>query len=396
MRLFLVLSILAASLILPGFGVAGELTGYVAVEARGFLNPPQYSRQKRDDASIVLAPEFYHEWENSGASFTAAPLLRLDSSDPERTHFDMRELFFLKVFTSFEASVGLRKVFWGVTESQHLVDIINQSDLVESPDGEDKFGQPMLSLSAPLDYGTFDFYLMPYFRERSFPGEKGRLRSEPYVDADRATFDSGAKEYHTDLAIRYSHSLGDWDLALSHFWGTGREPSFKKESEPDGTEVFAPFYEVINQSGLELQKVAGQWLLKAEAIHRSGQGEPFVAFATGFEYTLVGVGGGYMDLGLLGEWLYDDRGSSASTPFENDIFIGARLAVNDPADTSLLVGMIFDLDDDARFYFIESSRRVTDRVRATLEVRLQELSDDDRLKSIKDDDFIMLELAYYL
>ena len=37
-------------------------------------------------------------------------------------------------------SIGLGKVFWGVTEFNHLVDVINQTDLVEGIDGEAKLG----------------------------------------------------------------------------------------------------------------------------------------------------------------------------------------------------------------------------------------------------------------
>ncbi len=35
-------------------------------------------------------------------------------------------------------------MYWGVAESNHLVDIINQTDAVESFDGEEKLGQPMV------------------------------------------------------------------------------------------------------------------------------------------------------------------------------------------------------------------------------------------------------------
>ena len=88
----------------------------------------------------------------------------------------------LKVFDESELRVGLRKVFWGVTESQHLVDIINQTDLVESLDGEEKLGQPMINYALINDWGTLDLYLLPYFRERTFSGINGRLRSSLYVD----------------------------------------------------------------------------------------------------------------------------------------------------------------------------------------------------------------------
>jgi len=54
--------------------------------------------------------------------------------------------------------------FWGVTEFQHLVDIINQTDLVENIDTEDKLGQPMINLALINDWGTVDLFIMPYFR----------------------------------------------------------------------------------------------------------------------------------------------------------------------------------------------------------------------------------------
>jgi hypothetical protein len=375
--------------------LAGEVTGYVGLEARGFFKAARFAEQKESNASVVFAPEYYHEIDSS-LTFTAVPFLRLDSADPERTHFDVREFFVLKVFENFEASVGLRKVFWGVTESQHLVDIVNQTDFVEGIDGEEKLGQPMLSVSMPSDAGFLDIYLLPYFRERTFPGPDGRLRSEPYVDTDMTTYESGDEERHVDVAFRYSHSFESLDFALSHFWGTSREPTLSIKTNPDGELVLAPHYEIINQTGLELQKVAGQWLLKFEGIYRSGQGPSYFAATTGFEYTFSGFASTKMDLGLLGELLFDDRDDAATTPMENDLMVGTRLAFNDMADTNILVGVIQDLSNDARYFFVESNRRFGDRVRATLEARGQSLPSNDRFNSIKDDSFIMLEVAYYL
>lgn len=391
MRRFL-FSFLLILLAAPVF--AGEVTGYVALEARGFLSPPRLKGQSASGASVVIAPEYYHEFDPS-LSFTFAPFVRLDSADRERTHFDIRELFALKVFDSFEASVGARKVFWGVTESQHLVDIINQTDLVDSADNEEKLGQPMIMLSIPIDSGSLDLFLLPYFRERTFPGKAGRLRSDPYVDADMTTYEDGAKERHVDAAFRYGFSLESLDVAFSHFWGTSRDPVFSPAINADGEQVLAPRYEIINQSGLELQMVAWQTLLKFEGIFRASKGSSYSALTTGFEYTFSGFASTRMDLGIIAEWLYDDRGSSA-TPMENDIFLGARLALNDMNDTNILVGMISDLSEEARYFFVESNRRFGDRIRVTLEGRVYDLPSGVNFNSTRDDDFIMLEVAYYL
>lgn len=44
-------------------------------------------------------------------------------------------------------------------------------------------------------------------------------------------------------------------------------------------------YNIISQIGLDLQFTGDSWLVKLEAIRRSGQGKSFLAGVGGFEYT---------------------------------------------------------------------------------------------------------------
>ena len=132
------ISLLAAIyLILPLMVAAYELSGYNAVEGRYFLHDSPFSEPENTDLSFVLAPEFYHQWDDGNQSLLVSPYFRLDSEDNERTHIDLRELIWLKATDDWELKLGVGRVFWGVTESQHLVDIINQTDLVENSDTED-------------------------------------------------------------------------------------------------------------------------------------------------------------------------------------------------------------------------------------------------------------------
>jgi hypothetical protein len=197
----------------PVYTFANELSGYIEIEGRFFLDDPLFEGQKRDSGSFAVEPDYYHEWE-SGSSFTFVPFARFDSADTRRTHYDIRELNYLHLAESWELRVGFAKVFWGTTEFLHLVDIINQTDLVENIDGEEKLGQPMVHLSVPRDWGTVDMFVMPWFRERTFPGSGGRLRSGLLVDTGNPEYESGAKENHVDFALRYSHTIGDWDLGI--------------------------------------------------------------------------------------------------------------------------------------------------------------------------------------
>jgi hypothetical protein len=345
--------------------------------------------------SISLQPEFYKDREGWG--FTLTPLFRVDSADDERTRFDIRELMVLRYGDTWEVRAGIGKIFWGVTESQHLVDIINQTDLVEAVDGEEKLGQSMVSLSLIREWGTLDFFLLPFFRERTFPGRKGRLRNGILIDTDRVGYESAAEELHIDGAVRYSHTIEKWEIGLSYFRGTIREPTFKLGIDGSGRPFLFPFYEQGGQTGVDLQVVADRWLWKLEAIYRSGQGDrDFYAHTLGFEYTFPAVSFAGMDVGILAEWLYDERGDEATWTFDNDIMIGTRIALNDEAGTEALLGVIHDVGEGPRIFFLESGRRLTDHWKLSLEAFfILHSPEDDFLHDFRKDDYIQLDLIYY-
>lgn len=389
-------------MVFPMRSAAHEFSGYVEGEVRFFPESAIHDGQRDQAASLAFQPEYYHEFEN-GSSFTAVPFFRLDSADKERTHFDIRELTYLMLQDDFELRLGVRKVFWGVTEVLHLVDIINQTDLVENTDGEQKLGQPMVNVSMVRDWGTVDLFLLPYFRERTFPGRKGRLRFGLVVDTDQPQYESAAKEWHTDWAARYNHTLGDWDVGLHYFMGTSRDPAFTLGTDGGGSPVVLPVYQQIQQTGLDVSYVVGNWLWKLEAIYREGQGDrrglgrhDYAAVTGGFEYTLTGIFESQMDLGIVLEYLYDDRRDFALTPFENDVAGALRLAVNDAASSAVLVGWVQDVDTDARFLFLEASRRLGGQWTLDLEVRtFMDQPPTAFLFALRDDDLLQLTLQYH-
>lgn len=375
---------------------AGEWSGFAGLEFRYF---PQDALSRVQDYStnfsLVLEPEYFHEWDNGKQIFAFVPFFRLDEHDSDRTHFDIRELTYLKAADNWEFRLGVRKVFWGVIEFNHLVDIINQTDLVENIDTEDKLGQPMINLALINNWGTVDLFVMPWFRERTFPGRQGRLRTHPPVIEDRAQFESSAKEKHVDAAIRYSHYFGDWDIGLAHFYGTSRDPRFMPATTRTGDPFLIPFYDIINQTSLDLQVTKGNVLWKLEALHRSGQGETYNALAGGFEYTFVGIFDSVIDLGILGEYHYDDRNESATTIFDDDIGMGARLAFNDAQSTQALIGLIIDRDTGGKFLNIEADRRITNHWFLELQGRfLFDIARSDPAFSFHRDDYIELLLTY--
>lgn len=383
-------------LVWPRLGTAEDgwrSTGFIGAEARVFTRTPQFPGQAdEDDYSAILQPEL--RYTSGDQRLTFVPFYRYDSVDEERTHFDVRELNWRKSTRDWDLLAGVGRVFWGVTESRHLVDVINQTDLVEDLDQEQKLGQPMISGLLERDWGQLELYVMPWFRERTFPGEDGRLRTPLPVDADQAIYESSAGRHHTDLALRWSHYFGDVDIGVYAFHGTGREPVF--ELAPDGRSL-RPFYHQVSQLGVDIQYTREAWLWKFEAIARNGLDDRFFATVAGFEYTFYGIRNGASDIGLLVEYLYDGGASSEpQTAFDDDIFIGSRLALNDTQDTSVLAGVVLDTNESEWFFNLEAERRIGENMFAEARIRLFNGDPDLNQLSILDrDDHFQLSLSRY-
>ena len=373
------------------------MLGFAGTELRGFVDDGQFDDQFNGlQPSLIVQPEWNMLHDNGKDQFAFIPFARLDSRDNRRTHFDIREAWWLRVSADWELLAGINRVFWGVTESHHLVDIINQTDLVEDIDSEDKLGQPMINLSSPQDWGTVSLFVMPYFRERTFPGKDGRLRLPLVTDGDHE-YDASNEQHHIDVALRYAHYAGDWDFGLYYFNGTGREPRFLLNDS--GTRL-VPFYDLIEQVGTDIQLTREGWLWKFEGLWRSQNGDHFWATVGGFEYTLYQIVESDADLGLLLEYSWDGRSSDPTEAppvvFDDDIFAGTRLTLNDVQDSELLLGLVVDRDTGATQLSLEAERRLTNHWNMELESRWFTNADDSGLIStFKDDSYITLRLSRF-
>ena len=374
-----------------------DISGKLSIEELGFFHNPLDSRQHNNYISGAFEPEVYREWDNGKQSFTFVPFYRYSQHDNKRTHFDIRELTWLLAENDWELRVGIRKVFWGVAEGLHLVNIINQTDLVENTDTEDKLGQPMINLALIRDWGTIDLFVLPGFRERTFPGVEGRLRTFPEVRVGDAVYEKHGVEKHLAFAARWSHVIGDWDLGLSHFYGTSREPIFNAVISPTGSLHLIPYYQLINQTGLDLQLTYEDWIFKHEGIVRSGQGKTFYATTTGVEYTLFDLFRTGLDLGVVVEYMYDTRGEgNFLAPFQDDILTALRFAFNDEQSAEVLAGVMFDRTNNTKFYNIEASRRLGDSFKVEMEMRLYSGAPvKDPSYIFREDDHVRLDLSYH-
>jgi hypothetical protein len=374
---------------------AVEITGKTEFEITVYKDNGQFLGQEyRHNFSVALEPEFYWSWNSDNDTLVFTPFVRVDEHDAERTHGDIRELSWVHVVGQWEFRSGIRKVFWGVTEFNHLVDIINQTDSVDSFDGEEKLGQAMFNLSRVTDWGILDVFVLPGFRERTFNGRDGRLRGQSIVASDNAIYESDREEKRVDYALRWSHSVGVFDLGLYRFNGTDRDPLLQLAN--GSSNQLVPFYQQIVQFGLDVQATIDSWLWKFEGIDKKSRSDSYLAAQFGFEYTLYGISDSATDLGVLLEYGWDERDLNASSVAQNDIYLGARLTLNDVNDSALLLGLGYDADYHTRNLLIEASRRINDYWMVTLE-GLFFVSNNpmDPAAALVDDDRLQIKLERY-
>lgn len=372
-----------------------DINGQLAIELRSFPETPAHDGQLNSfQFSVFLQPEVFWESDSRNKQVKIVPFLRLDTEDDERSHFDLREAYWRSIDNDWEMLIGINRVFWGVTESRHLINIINQVDAVENIDNEDFLGQPMIQFSRQFDIGRLELYFMTGFRERTFPGPNGRLRSPIPIDTDKTMYDSSSGKWQPEIALRYSHYIGNWDIGLHAFNGTGREPDLLISE--DG-KYLIPFYVQIIQGGIDLQYTNDAWLLKLESIIRQGQGDTFTATVAGVEYSLYQILNSDTDLSFIIEGLYDNRSADVfPTIFNHDVFLGSRISLNNAQNTSYLIGFMTDLNDGLETARIEVEHRLGDNYLIELEAQgFFQTNSQNPASAFEKDSFIMLTLSKF-
>jgi hypothetical protein len=430
-------ALVLAGLLLPAASQAVEFKPKLEAEGRWFWQ----AEEAPLIGSVAGTLETYAGWSEGKQRIVGEFFARWDENDDSRTHGDVRELYYQQTGDDFEFKVGARRVFWGVAESRHLVDVINQSDFVENIANEAKLGQPVLSVAAIRETGTVELFLMPYQRARTFPGADGYPRLPFPVHTHEAMYESRRAQDHLDYAVRYTGSFGPVDLGVAWFDGTAREPRLLPcvqrnasgqfiQGSPDGPScdreadyqsvilpppvlppfptpeqvaaeivanlVLVPFYDRLRQASIDAQYVIGSMALKVEALRRYQQGRITWGTVSGFEYTFGDVAGSGADIGVLAEYLYDEYDEGLSVLFDDEIFVGSRLALNDVAGTQVLAGVIASREDGKSLrYGLEASGRLTDDWKLSLEARIFSKWPQDDSAFLADQDFLTLTLERF-
>jgi hypothetical protein len=328
-----------------------QLSGWLESEIRIFPRAGLYAAQRRLYPALGGELRLTGTLDHREHRWTLTGFGRVDGNDGERSHLEIREASWTWQPADWQVRAGMLMAFWGVTESNRLVDVVNQRDQREAPDMDAKLGQPGIAWAGPAAGGTLEIFALTYHRPRAFGLGNGRFRVPPNFVCT-PVYESAAGRHRVDWAGRWSRRARALDLGLSYFSGTSREPELLTDSMPQ------PRYAVVNQTGLDAQLTLGALLLKVEAIRREEDRHTIGAVTTGAEYVLGNVANSGGDITVFTELTLDERHAATLTGLDRDLFLGVRWNLNDEPGTELTAGGTVDVARGANVIHLEGSRRL--------------------------------------
>lgn len=367
-----------------------DVQGNINLEQRHYTSKGDQQTEQYE-ATLSFQPELYYSYDN--IQINIKPYARMNSLDKNKSDFYFKELNITYSSNAHEFTAGINQVFWGVTESQHIIDIVNQTDILASVDFKQKIGQPMLQYTYYLNESSLQVFFLTKFQESLYASNEGRLRPAFVVDPSLVKFESSKGKNRRDFALKYSSHLAEVSYSLHYFNGIQRTPILQYSATHN---ALAPFYPNMEQVGLESQFVYGNWLFKLEGYHRHSISN-YTALTAGFEYSFVGIWGSVWDVNFISEYQYDSRMDASLAQGQNDIFLGARIALNDFNGTTSLIGIAQDLDDNSTHIGrLEISSRLSDSWRWRLEGWIFQTNSPNEITFFaRKDDFIQFSLEYY-
>jgi hypothetical protein len=380
-----------------------RLTGAIGVWGRAFPQGPQWDGQR----NVAIWPNVEgwvkaeYAWNNGADRINFMPYGRKDFFG-SRSLVDVKEGYVLHAGDGWSVLAGINTVHWGVTESRHLVNIINQVDYGWNIDGDELLGQPMANVNVTTSVGTLSLYSLFGFRPLHEAKVEDRLRL-PLL-ATSPTILASDVDKNVNFAGRFSSTFpllsGSVDAGVSYFHGIGREPRYILSATRTPTTLLpelTPLYDRIDQGGLEIVATFDALQLKFEGIVRHEFGETYAATVAGFEYTFFNVLNTGSDVGLVGEHLSDNRSAlQPPTIYAHDVFLGARLSFNDNANTHLLAGILYNYQDTAQYATARLTTRIQDDLSLQLEARYFIYAPPtDYLYTLLHDSFVQARLIKY-
>ena len=316
-------------------------------------------------------------------------------SDPEAAQdIDFNEAYLDYAYNDLNVLVGNNIVFWAKNAFSNPVDIVNSKDFSLGLAQGEKIGQPMVNVKRYYDTSELNLFILPA-TSNTYPTSKVRPQLALNINSANS-FANGASENNTGMAARWSGYIDEYDYGFSYYHGNTKDPALVLSSGQ-----LVPKYSEITQLGLDVQATRGDILYKGEVIYRDNQYDyngninGYTNFILGLEQSSFGIFGQNWDLANILEYTYDTRGSSSHHGYQNDVFLGARLVLNNIEDTQYFVSLQNDLDKNTRVVTFNYESRFFSSFRAGIDIfQPLNLENDYHQSAFKDEANLKIYSSY--
>tara|TARA_B100001173_G_scaffold274519_1_gene254182 strand:- start:36 stop:1214 length:1179 start_codon:yes stop_codon:yes gene_type:complete len=349
----------------PAFGETySEQYGSIKLSGTYFIQDISNDNRKNTKLDSELEYNFYLEKDN--IEFKVQSKIKL-GNPTLNDQINFNEAYVSGYRDNFDYLIGNNIIFWGKSEFYNPVDVINSQDFSKGLNKGEKIGQPMINFKRYLDIGDLDLYLL-YPTKNIYPSKKIRSQIALNFD-DYSKYSNGASVTNLGIGARLSGYKGNIDYGISIYNGNTKDPALNIINGK-----IVPNYSEISQIGFDFQLTRDSDLYKSEIIYRSDQFDSnnilsnYYASNLGYEKTIFNFLERNWDLGLLAEHTYDSRGRTSHTGFQNDLFLGTTLALNDIQDTQSRFILINDLDRQTRSMTFTYESRFFSLIRGGVEL----------------------------
>ncbi len=364
--------------------------GHVGIEGQWYMQLPNSKHQN----NITAFESLELSYEQEAWRFQAALYAQQDyddvarSADNERTFVRLDELYATYESDDTMLLAGRNIRFWGALEVRNIVDVLNPVDLRSDSFNSDKMGAWNLAYTYYSDASEFSIMVKLYEENQPMAAYPYAYYVFPPFVTYNDSLTHESSRHRPSIYLSYVTSF-DWeyplDSAVIFENGYDSQRYFLADGPLDGRPVqFTQHAYLVNKMMSYNTMVVGATLLKLEAVYTDVIDDRRIA-----DYYHLGVGAEYTmtfdtldgDVGLLGEYYrygtFDDAKYSdldLYETFQNDLFLGMRYTFNDVDNSSLIGGIIVDLDYDERVYYVEYESRFGDAVRLNFDYRYSDPS----------------------
>ncbi len=301
----------------------------------------------------------------------------IDTLNEARNRFIVEDMWLQYPLGNLSVKIGSQLINWSSMEVFRPSDIINSYYYDGNFAYPDKLGEPSLRLSYQFPTATFVFLYMPTFQKPVFPTAQNRFAGTLNYDEIKAL--------NFDLNFLDNETINQYSVLFEFMWGSAdinfnythhidrRQPAnVVNLNNGDFTAIYLP----VDQYGFGYQFAYRNYLLKSELAYRDFKSTTMESYnsvsqldhfqiSLGTESTLYHPNNFestlFIEYQKIEAVTESERASLGL--FQNDIFFGYRLNLNDDASTELTSTFIFDIERYYEIIFnLSLSRKFLDRL----------------------------------